>query len=45
MLIWERPHEAGALLREADDAMYRMKRRRRASQLRSAQGDDLSAVV
>jgi diguanylate cyclase (GGDEF)-like protein len=37
--------EAGALLREADDAMYRMKRRRRASELRSTQGDDLSAVV
>jgi diguanylate cyclase (GGDEF)-like protein len=33
--------EAGTLLREADDAMYRMKRRRRASRL----GDDLSAVV
>ena len=33
--------EAGALLREADDAMYRMKRRRRAAKL----GDDLSAVV
>jgi diguanylate cyclase (GGDEF)-like protein len=37
--------EAGALLREADDAMYRMKRRRRAGELRSGQGDDLSAVV
>src|SRR5262249_27640468 len=33
--------EADALLREADDAMYRMKRRRRAAKL----GDDLSAVV
>jgi diguanylate cyclase (GGDEF)-like protein len=33
--------EAGELLREADDAMYRMKRRRRAAKL----GDDLSAVV
>ena len=33
--------EAGALLREADDAMYRMKRRRRSAKL----GDDLSAVV
>src|SRR5262245_23055131 len=32
---------AGTLLREADDAMYRMKRRRRAERL----GDDLSAVV
>jgi diguanylate cyclase (GGDEF)-like protein len=37
--------EAGALLREADDAMYRMKRRRRAHELRTAEGDDLSAVV
>src|SRR5690242_4584209 len=33
--------EAGALLREADDAMYRMKRRRRSAKF----GDDLSAVV
>jgi len=33
--------EAGALLREADDAMYRMKRQRRAARF----GDDLSAVV
>jgi diguanylate cyclase (GGDEF)-like protein len=33
--------EAGALLRDADDAMYRMKRRRRAARF----GDDLSAVV
>ena len=33
--------EAEALLREADDAMYRMKRGRRAGRL----GDDLSAVV
>jgi diguanylate cyclase (GGDEF)-like protein len=33
--------ESGALLRDADDAMYRMKRRRRAAKL----GDDLSAVV
>ena len=37
--------EAGSLLREADDAMYRMKRRRRARELRAAEGDDLSAVV
>jgi diguanylate cyclase (GGDEF)-like protein len=37
--------EAGALLREADDAMYRMKRRRRAQVLRANEGDDLSAVV
>ena len=37
--------EAGALLREADDAMYRMKRRHRAQELRATHGDDLSAVV
>lgn len=37
--------EAGALLREADDAMYRMKHRRRAQSLRSGDGEDLSAVV
>jgi diguanylate cyclase (GGDEF)-like protein len=37
--------EAGPLLREADDAMYRMKRRRRAQELRASEGDDLSAVV
>jgi len=37
--------EAGALLREADDAMYRMKRRHRAQSLRERGGDDLSAVV
>jgi diguanylate cyclase (GGDEF)-like protein len=37
--------EAGTLLREADDAMYRMKRRRRAQELRTIEGDDLSAVV
>ena len=37
--------EAGTLLREADDAMYRMKRRRRAQELRATEGDDLSAVV
>jgi diguanylate cyclase (GGDEF)-like protein len=37
--------EAGPLLREADDAMYRMKRRRRAEELRATHGDDLSAVV
>jgi diguanylate cyclase (GGDEF)-like protein len=37
--------EAGGLLREADDAMYRMKRRRRARALRASQGDDLSAIV
>jgi len=37
--------DAGALLREADDAMYRMKRRRQAQELRSSDGDDLSVVV
>ena len=37
--------EAGALLREADDAMYAMKRRHRAESLRATEGDDLSAVV
>jgi diguanylate cyclase (GGDEF)-like protein len=37
--------EAGPLLREADDAMYRMKRRRRAEALRMSGGEDLSAVV
>ena len=37
--------EAGTLLREADDAMYRMKRRRRAQELRTNEGEDLSAVV
>jgi diguanylate cyclase (GGDEF)-like protein len=37
--------DAGTLLREADDAMYRMKRRRQAEELRSTEGDDLSAVV
>jgi diguanylate cyclase (GGDEF)-like protein len=37
--------DAGTLLREADDAMYRMKRRRRALQLRVNEGDDLSAAV
>jgi diguanylate cyclase (GGDEF)-like protein len=37
--------EAGPLLRQADDAMYRMKRRRRAQVLRASEGDDLSAVV
>jgi diguanylate cyclase (GGDEF)-like protein len=37
--------EAGTLLREADDAMYRMKRRRRAQELRTTEGEDLSAVV
>jgi diguanylate cyclase (GGDEF)-like protein len=37
--------EAGTLLREADDAMYRMKRRRRAQELRANEGEDLSAVV
>jgi diguanylate cyclase (GGDEF)-like protein len=43
--ICEKDCEAGTLLREADDAMYRMKRRRRALALRTAEGDDLSAVV
>ena len=42
---FEKDCEAGTLLREADDAMYRMKRRRRALALRTAEGDDLSAVV
>ncbi len=37
--------DAGKLLRAADDAMYRMKRRRRAHELRANEGDDLSAVV
>ncbi len=37
--------EAGTMLREADDAMYRMKRRHRAQELRTTEGDDLSAVV
>ena len=37
--------DASTLLREADDAMYTMKRRRRALRLRAAEGDDLSAVV
>jgi diguanylate cyclase (GGDEF)-like protein len=37
--------DSGTLLRAADDAMYRMKRRRRAHQLRASEGDDLSAVV
>src|SRR6266550_2302014 len=43
--ICEQDCEAGALLREADDAMYRMKRRNRARELRATHGDDLSAVV
>jgi diguanylate cyclase (GGDEF)-like protein len=37
--------DAGSLLREADDAMYRMKRRRRAQEMRASDGEDLSAVV
>jgi diguanylate cyclase (GGDEF)-like protein len=37
--------DAGTLLRAADDAMYAMKRRRRALQLRADEGEDLSAVV
>jgi diguanylate cyclase (GGDEF)-like protein len=37
--------DPGTLLRAADDAMYRMKRRHRASELRTTEGDDLSAVV
>jgi diguanylate cyclase (GGDEF)-like protein len=37
--------DAATLLREADDAMYRMKRRRRALELRAGEGEDLSAVV
>jgi diguanylate cyclase (GGDEF)-like protein len=43
--VWNPDSDAGALLREADDAMYRMKRRRRAEGLRATEGDDLSAVV
>jgi diguanylate cyclase (GGDEF)-like protein len=43
--VWGPDSDAGALLREADDAMYRMKRRRRAQSLRASEGDDLSAVV
>ncbi len=43
--ICEQDCDAGTLLREADGAMYRMKRRRRAQALRAAEGDDLSAVV
>jgi diguanylate cyclase (GGDEF)-like protein len=43
--VWSQESDAGALLREADDAMYRMKRRRRAQSLRASEGDDLSAVV
>ena len=37
--------DSGTLLREADDAMYRMKRRRRAEGLRASEGEDLGAVV
>ena len=43
--VCEAKCEPGTLLRNADDAMYRMKRRRRALQMRTAEGDDLSAVV
>jgi diguanylate cyclase (GGDEF)-like protein len=43
--VCEKGCDAGVLLREADDAMYRMKRRRRAQELRTTEGDDLSAVV
>ena len=43
--ICEQDCEAGVLLREADDAMYRMKRSRRTLTFRTAEGDDLSAVV
>ncbi|TML02468.1 MAG: GGDEF domain-containing protein [Actinobacteria bacterium] len=43
--ICEQDCDAGTLLREADGAMYRMKRRRRSGALRNAEGDDLSAVV
>jgi hypothetical protein len=43
--VWGPNSDAGALLREADDAMYRMKRRRRAQSLRASEGDDLNAVV
>jgi diguanylate cyclase (GGDEF)-like protein len=43
--VCEDDGDAGTLLRAADDAMYRMKRRRRALELRANEGDDLSAVV
>ena len=43
--VCENGCDSGVLLRQADDAMYRMKRRRRAHQLRTSEGDDLSAVV
>jgi diguanylate cyclase (GGDEF)-like protein len=43
--VCERGCDAGVLLREADDAMYAMKRRRRAHELRTTEGDDVSAVV
>jgi diguanylate cyclase (GGDEF)-like protein len=43
--VCEASGDARTLLREADDAMYRMKRRRRAQTLRASEGDDLSVVV
>jgi diguanylate cyclase (GGDEF)-like protein len=43
--VGEKDCDAGVLLRQADDAMYGMKRRRRAHELRRTEGDDLSAVV
>jgi diguanylate cyclase (GGDEF)-like protein len=43
--VCESGGDARSLLREADDAMYRMKRRRRAQSLRASEGDDLSVVV
>jgi diguanylate cyclase (GGDEF)-like protein len=43
--VCNRDCDASTLLRGADDAMYKMKRRRRALHLRTTEGDDLSAVV
>ena len=43
--VCEAGGDARTLLREADDAMYRMKRRRRVQALRASEGDDLSVVV
>jgi diguanylate cyclase (GGDEF)-like protein len=37
--------EGGALLRTADDAMYGVKRYRRALKMRVDEGDDLRAIV
>jgi len=43
--ICGKDYDAATLLREADNAMYRMKRRRHALELRAGEGEDLSAVV